>query len=232
MGGAVRPLGPLLEQNDETTFNPQKVPDPEPYRQTLHEDWPRRVAIDFQRAVNKENGAPSPLRRLAFLKQSMCHVGARMARQMARPPPVTLDDRLGITMAFLRAVEAAQLEKAKKLADIYPVLHDLVDVSAPFPHASAGLQKVRNEAIQLARDSLEEDMRSFWATAAKMPEPVKQSKRQQFATRVCKLTPGASSAVKAIRLADGTTVIEAEAMAKALAAHWRTKFTRSTITHR
>jgi hypothetical protein len=70
----------------------------------------------------------------------------------------TKEDRLGWTMMFLRAAEEVRVTSMEKCALAYPSLAEIVDYRNPNLRSSGDLEKVRDHAVELARDSVTEEL--------------------------------------------------------------------------
>ena len=188
-------------------------------------EWRRRVALaweDLNRHDTLEGGA---LRRLVLLKRAIREVSLRMhSEHSAAVADLEPDDCLGITMGFLRAIEGFDFTRARRLASRYPLLGTFVDLSRGDLHEDAGLSRVRDHAVELARENLMGDMKKHSREESDLPEPVRQSRRQRFHARLLRLRPGSTASLQAIVSSDGSIHTEVDAIAGSLAEHWGAVF--------
>ena len=193
-----------------------------------HPDWRRRVALAWGDHIRSElPGAPAmgPLRRLVLLKRAIREVSECMQQEGSAPSSTEPEDRLGLTMAYLRAVEDLHIDRARRLAQAYPHLRTLVDPDALAAHEHAGLRLIRDHAVELAREQLTADLRSFHQEEANLSEHARRIRRQHFSARILRLRLGTGSMLQAVESATGQVHTNPEDMAADLSSHWSHVFT-------
>ena len=76
-----------------------------------HPDFPRQVSLAWRALLRDRLGA-RPLTRLQLLKQAMRQAETALSSQVGSSPPAEqLEDRIGVSMKFLRASEAGCPER-------------------------------------------------------------------------------------------------------------------------
>ena len=135
---------------------PQRGPDacaPIPDRILDRPEWPRKVSLAWQVMLDSEPSAPPP-RRLVLLKRAMRQAAKNFGFEASGPTGLlSHEDRLRVTMQFLRASEKGSAGGVSQCVQRCPVLKDLVDNPCDF-HASPGrrLRLVRARAADVTRD--------------------------------------------------------------------------------
>ena len=128
-------------------------------------------------------------------------------------------DPLTATMTFLRAAVAVNLRRMEDCAAAYPALIHICGGASPTLQGTVQLERVRDHAVQLARDSLTADFQAMQEDTEDPNCPERRHQKEQLLTRLKKLLPGATTALKAVRAADGQVTLDPQAMAAALAAY-------------
>lgn len=151
-----------------------------PERAFRHDDFPRLLALDYFRKVEEQPEA-SPIATLHMYKSSIKEVARRLDESMGTPPPATsFEDRLGVAMKFIRSVEKGAVGEISSCIIRYPHLKSLVDNPyATTGHLSRRLCRVRDRAVELARDhALDELNKSHADLASLNPQRCLQARQQ------------------------------------------------------
>ncbi|CAK0893710.1 unnamed protein product, partial [Prorocentrum cordatum] len=171
--------------------------------------------------------AAEQLDRLLMFKATMKEVAFRLDTDVGRPPAATdLEDRLGVTMKFVRAVEQGLAGAISSCLERYPHLADLID--NPYDvsgNLSLRLHAAKRHAIALAREhALDELNKSHEDLAGPDPRLASQA-RQENARLLQRLAPGRAAGLSAVMANNGQVLTEPGAMAKELRQHWARVFT-------
>jgi len=197
---------------------------PLPPQSIRHPDWLARVKLELTNLESQDTLPPSAIRRGILCKRAMRLVSRNIRKELAEPPPMDQADQLGHVVKFIRAVENRRRDRARTLAAAYPPLKDLVDLEAAAIHVDPGLDAVRDLAVNLARNSLLDEMRALQDAMAELPEQQKMVRKQSIFTKLRRLRPGTTSSLSSVQDANGHIHTEPEGIAAALAAHWARTF--------
>ena len=132
----------------------------------------------------------------------------------------TVDDQVGVCMAFLRAVELRHWGHARRLALRLPRLEQLVDLQGARLHLDPGLGRVRDFAIELYRQSVLQEAQRLQEQAPELPAALLAARKGKLRVRISKLRPGTSTSVPAVRTETGHIATDPAEMARAIASHW------------
>ena len=191
------------------------------------------MAVEFHALESEEPQPVCPLRRLLLLKQAVRAVSQRMATERGRAAAEALepDDKVGLTMRFIRAVEDKRAGVMRRCLQAYPHLQTLVADPMGLLHlGGAGLGGYRHHAIELARESAIGQLSELHDEPAEASEHGHRRDRLMQALR--RLSPGRPTAVPAVRNARGEIVTDPDEMAAALRAHWSSVFASCHIDRR
>ena len=106
------------------------------------------------------DNAKNPASRLLAVKAAIHQVTRQMEKENLSTETVSTDDKLGATMTFLRAAEGPHVKMGimRKCAKIYPKLNDVVDTQCPILGATGEIKKVRDHAVELSRQCIQEEL--------------------------------------------------------------------------
>ena len=116
-------------------------------------DWPCAVSREFHQLCS-ESPDISDVGKLKLLKTAMRHATkAVQVKQNMTTLAITLEDRLGITLRFLRALEFGRLGSVNSCLLRYPKLNDLVrNPYLKMGGDSSSWRRLQDHAMELARD--------------------------------------------------------------------------------
>lgn len=97
---------------------------------------------------------------------------------------------------FIRAAESVQIGRMQKCTLAYPHLAKTSDCRDPNLRRGAGLNAVRDHAVELARTSVQEEMRAV--ENSDIDALQRQHRRDNLLSRMKRLLPGASTCVNAM----------------------------------
>ena len=172
---------------------------------------------------------PSPLRRLALVKQAMHETTEALGERQRVQAEATEEDRLGWTLRFIRAAERINLLGMSKAVQNYPHLASLADVRSPLLRECGGLGRFRAHAVDLARNVVLADLREAHANADGQSEQALRQRREQLGVRLRRLRPGGTTALSALVAPDGEVVTDSAEMAALLRSHWGEVFAATPI---
>ena len=191
--------------------------------------WMRRVSLRFVELRRDDDFDDQPMRRLVLLKQVIGNVSRTMGSERCRRQAESTDDKLGWAMRFVRAAEEIRMGTMRKCVDAYPHLATLADPDNPNCRIGAGLQKVREHAVELARASVVDDMRSLHMDNQQLDELQRTMRRENIQMRLKRMMPGVTTTIKAMSKADGTITVEPSEMAAVLRSHWGPTFAARSV---
>jgi hypothetical protein len=168
------------------------------------------------------------MRRLVLLQKAIAEVTQKMQVEAGPTPPSTLEEKLSITMACVRATEGFRWGGARKLAEKYHKISGLIDWEAPYPHAQKGLWAMKEHAMELYRESLLEELRDTQKEEEES-QARNDPRRAQLATKIAKIRPGASGTIKAIQDGQGRIRDDTVGIAAVLKEHWQETFKHKDI---
>ena len=113
-----------------------------------HQDWPRRVALEYHERLPDEPLHDNPIRRLILAKRAIRRVTQNMQREHLVQQASGSDDKLGWTMAYIRAVESIKMAQC---AVAYPYLATQLEPSDPNARTNPKIAHIREHALELAR---------------------------------------------------------------------------------
>ena len=150
---------------------------------------------------------------------------------MALPPQaVDLEDRIGVTMRFIRATEKGYASDISSCLLRYPTLKDLVVNPYSFTgNLSRHLLKVKDHVVQLARDHALDELGKSHADLVGSDGLRAQQTRQKNTRLIFRTCPGRSCNIGAVQNKNGEVVVEPSAMAATLREHWGTNFSTSKV---
>ena len=188
-------------------------------------EWPYRVALEFQRP-EQNHGHLSDIGRLPLLKTAMKNAARHLERSLEGVRgPLSLEDRTGITMKFLRALEHRRVGHINECLTAYPFLASLV--RNPYESLGGGVssyRKVQAHATELARDHALDELGKLHQELPTLSASAAGARRQKNVRLLQRLAPGRGAALQAVRSLDGTVHTNPEGMAGALRTHWEQHF--------
>ena len=199
-----------------------------PLAPAKHKDWQRRVHRHWHQLTVEDEHGDVAMRRLVLLQKAIAEVSQKMQSEAGPSPPSTLEEKLSITMACVRATEGFRWGVARKLAEQYPAITGLIEWEAPFPHAQRGLWAMKEHALELYRESLLEELK----VTQKEEEEAQvrnEPRRAQLAAKIAKIRPGAAGAIKAIQDGQGRIRDDTAGIAATLKEHWQETFKHKYI---
>ena len=164
------------------------------------------------------------------MKEAIHQVTRQMERENATEEVASTDDKLGWTMTFLRAAEGPNVRMGvmQKCVKAYPRLGELVNARSPILDATGEIRKIRDHAVDLSRQSIQEDLNKL-QIAQGLDDDQRARRKDNILLRIRRLMPGASTGINAIRSEEGTIHNEASEMAENLKKHWGRTFSRRDI---
>ena len=190
-------------------------------------EWPHRVALAWQDLLAAE-ADPSSLRTLVCLKKAM-RTAARNLSYSAAPSdgPASSEDRLGVTMKFLRCSEGGFATGVSQCILRYPLLKDLVDNPYAFDsNHGRRLRLVRLHAIELAKDHAMDELNKLHDDLKELSEEQAMRRRQRNQRLLTRLAPGRTCSNFALADRHGHVCTDPEHIAGVLREHWSEVFKR------
>jgi hypothetical protein len=123
-----------------------------------HPDWARRVALEYHERLAEDTLSDNAVRRLVVVKRAISTVTKHMHREHIVAEAAGTDDKLGWTMAYIRAIESIKLSRMSQCAKAYPYLASLVDPLNPNARIDPGMVRLRSHAVELARGGITEKL--------------------------------------------------------------------------
>ena len=200
-------------------------------------DWKRKVTLEYFDRLSKLPGT-SAIERLVTLKQAMKHVGAMHGWAPGMlGEDLTKEDRLGITMRFIRSAEIGNVSALGECLHHYPGLRLLT--TNPYAAAEGDLSKLqtfRDHAIELARESALEGLQHLQDAEGAADDLVKVRIRQKNLRLLSRICPGRQCCLRAVKDRQGHIHLSPDGIASSLRDHWqgvfRHKATDATLRRR
>ena len=108
------------------------------------------------------------LHHLLILKASIKQVSLSIMQDKSRESTVSPEDRLGITVACIRAVEEVNVNKVVHCCRKYPEPSGLINPEDPNIRSSASYTALKDHAVQLARADVQDDVEDLCLVIAMM----------------------------------------------------------------
>ena len=215
--------------------SPQRLPVAERGVSTTavnHADFARRLSLEYYESL-KSLPNPHAIAKLRLYKNCIKTVAERLDKEMGTPPlAVDFEDRIGVTMKFIRAAENGYINDISSCLLRYPLLKEVVEN----PYAIGGnmsrqLQKAKDHVVQLAREhALNELGKSHQDLLGEDGQRASQA-RQRNTRLIFRAAPGRSCNIGAVQTKRGDIVVEPAGMASVLRDHWAKSFKAAGISH-
>jgi len=198
-----------------------------------HPDWPRQVSLAWH-ALLRDHPDASAIVRLQLLKRAMRDAEKALTSQPGGAPPAeNLEDRIGVSMKYLRASEAGCPERISRCLERYPLLRDMVynpyDFTSP---AGPRLARVRRHIMELQKDFTMQELNSLHADLKDLDPDQASRRRRKNHQLVCRLAPGRSCKSFAIDAPSGEATSDPQEMIRLLREHWEQVFRRKEVDQR
>ena len=194
-----------------------------------HPDWTRRVSLEYQEICSLDALSGNPLRRLVLMKRAVRTVTYRMHKEGVVGNAERKDDQLGWTLSFIRAAEEVNLSRMASCARSYPSLATYIHHDDPNARSSAGMAKLREHALQLAKDAISDEMAELRRMSLEPNSAILWQKKEHILTKLKRTRPGQTSSLNAVQTDDGDVSTDPAIIAKALQAHWSKIFSSRPI---
>ena len=204
------------------------IPPPIPIGPLTHPDWGRRVTLRYDEELARDSKADNPMRRIVMLKGAMRAVTKTMNNEGQAGLAIGVDDKLGWTMSCIRAAEDVNLNRVRMCVRIYPHLATYICPDDPNARASDAMPKLRDHAMQLAREAATEELRGLETTRDSSNFSHKLRK-EQILTKLKRALPGNANTIQAMRTDDGEVTSDRSKIAHCLQKHWQHVFQRRPI---
>ena len=192
-----------------------------------HVDFPRRVRLAYD-ALLREHPEAGALRRLALYKQALLEVSDHLKKDPLKMSPVeTTEEQLSVTMQFIRTFERGFSGALAPFLHLYPAISSYMPNRNPYAgsdNPSLALARLRDHALELARQQALEDMESADAMEEDNQGEHARRRKARAARLLFRLAPGKSGQIGAIRGSSGQIVYEFDNMARILRLHWADVF--------
>ena len=132
-------------------------------------------------------------------------------------------------MRFIRAAEELRMGSMRKCVEAYPHSGILANAHDPHTRLGIGLDKVRQHALELSRKTVVDELQQLHAQGPHLDELQRTMRRHNIQTRLKRLVPGTTTALKAMRSSDGVVTTEPCEMAATLRDHWGSTFAARQI---
>ena len=195
-----------------------------------HEDFQRRVSLAFSEKL-RQHAEIHSFAKVSLLKDAMKEVGRNLEHSAAIPPPaIQLEDRLGVTMKLIRAIENGFLSDISACLERYPKVSE--HISNPYDttgNLTAKLRNLKDHAVSLARDHALDELNKSHEDLASGSTFAAHRARQRNNRLIFRIAPGRSGSFGAIQDSRGRVHTDTEGMADALRRHWSQIFTAGGI---
>ncbi|CAK0823549.1 unnamed protein product, partial [Prorocentrum cordatum] len=194
-------------------------------RALMHKDFPRRLMLEFH-AQHQTHVETNPLAKDRLYKECMRSVANRLENDNESPPPaVDLEDKLGVALRLIRAIEGARPHAVSSCLIRSPELKDLVNNPYDFHgNLTRSLARLRDYAVGLARDHAFDELRRSRDDLNDPDGQVAHRTRQKNNRLIFRLSPGRTNTIGAVREPSGEATTCPERMATTLSAHWAKVF--------
>ena len=192
-------------------------------------DWKHRTLMQFSALVSQETTRPSALRKLVLLKTAMVQVADRLKHHSPVQPVASHHDKLSATMTYIRVAERRHLVAMARVAQKFPLLHDILPHDQQDAWTPQAFMKLRDLAVDLNHKALIEDLNQYSADRADMEPGRAKVVKERLHARLRRMVPGNTGSLKAVQLPNGEITTDPATIAHALTDHWQKVFRRSEL---
>ena len=182
-----------------------------------HEHWPDWVWEDFNRRRGA-HGHASKFILLDDLKAAMRFASEQVRKSATSKVATSVADQLAAAMGMLRAAESRNVHAAMRCAEAYPLLAEYVNPAGDDLRLQAGMERIRDLAIDLAT----QDLLSHEASLSEsgLPDHVRRCRKEHLDKRFKRLLPGSTCSLQGLLDDCGEFTTDPERMAQILTKHW------------
>ena len=166
--------------------------------------------------------APQAFDKLQLLKKSAHRVYSFIRRMCNAQVAETVEHKLAVGMAFLRAVRLQDFEKAKALQKKCVDLHHL-KVGSSLIH-SQELEHVKDLIVTWMRSDIRVRAEELKTVRQTLPEVVYQKRKNCILSSLKRMLPAGSGDIAAMIDSDGNIATETDEIARVLNTHWQQVF--------
>ena len=196
-------------------------------------EWQQRVKLRHWELLQEDAKEQDVrgLRNLKLLKRAMREVSSSMQSERTPGQPPEEADRFSGLIRALRAWDQGRFHQLRGLAVRWNLAQQIQTATRWSEEGETKIRELRGQVMQLARETLVEEMRQQQEQEKDLPEPQRSARRQQLMVKLQRLRPGATTSLRAVRDATGAIHQEPEGMATALGQHWGQVFAGAEINH-
>jgi len=190
--------------------------------------WADEVEKHFLHLCQIDGGAHNAIRRLVLFKDAIRDVtDNHRGETPSTGEAISPDDKLGYTMSCLRHIERHNEQGMQKCARAYPKLRDWIYEGTNFTIAATNIIQLRNHAIELAREQIQEQIQSLNSAEATVED--RSRTKDSILQRLKRLSPGESTSLDALQDAAGKIHTSPLEIAKMLRQHWEGVFKHKEV---
>ena len=201
----------------------QSSPAPIPTWVAKEDDFAFRVRLEYQQKLIEYKHNALALDHLLILKASIKQVSLSIMQDKSRESTVSPEDRLGITVACIRAVEEVNVNKVVNCCRKYLELRGLINPEDPDIRSSASYTALKDHAVQFARADVQDDVEDL-LHGDRDDDQAYLQKKEHVLEKLRRLCPGESKSLTAVRTQNGSITTDPSDMAQALVSHWSQVF--------
>ena len=193
-------------------------------------DFSARVQVEYEAKLRQCELNKNPVYRLLILKGSIAYVHGNIVRSKEVVTADCVEDQLGWTLIYIRALEDRNFERAGQACDCFSSLGGCGKLASQHvmslsEHAMSGhLHHVRELAIELAHEDINNDLRALQETTNSSGDEDIGRAKENILRKIKRLSPGESCSIGAVINNDGDISNVPEEMAKTLCDHWARVF--------
>ena len=124
-------------------------------------------------------------------------------------------------MAFIKAAEHSNINHMLKCADRYPKLRELVNISDPLLFTTPNFWKLKDHALQLAREGITQEAKELNNSTVPPTDPQYMNKKQNLLTKLNRLYPGNANAIGAVEDDEGNIHTDIAGILATITTHWQ-----------
>ena len=187
-----------------------------------HPEFLKEVEAEYRYCLG--DGATSGFERLAILKTALVE-SAKLLRKIAtHERPTSTGDRIGLCVAFLRAVQLGSFRLAGSLQRKYPEELGDVDLTTNFWHSQA-FARVQDHLLELVQTSTQARIKELRLIKDSLPENLYSQRKSSILRTLKKLIPGGSGQLHALRDdLTGQVTTDPQTIGKMLTKYWQNVF--------
>ena len=184
-----------------------------------HPEFHQEVIAEYSELVDS---ASSPFEMLSFLKTAIRKAAKYVQHRSRNALASTTAHKLALCMSFIRALDAGETPKAKKLQKMYHRLQS-IDPETNW-RSSTGYQHILDHIVELNQIAVKDRVLELKRVRNDLPQYVYEQRKRSILGALKRLAPGGASCLAAVKDQNGDICCDPQSIAAALCTHWQSVF--------